>query len=43
MQMISRRERFDPPEAAIFNATREYDMAVDQFLRTTNAAKLIRT
>ena len=29
MQMISRRERFDAPEAAIFNATREHDMAVD--------------
>src|SRR5436189_5221695 len=29
MKMISRRERFDAPEAAIFNPTREHDMAVD--------------
>ena len=29
MQMISRRERFGAPEAAIFNATREHDMAID--------------
>src|SRR5438105_2172169 len=29
MQMISRRECFDAPEAAIFNATSEHDMAVD--------------
>jgi hypothetical protein len=30
MQMISPRERFDAPEAAIFNATSEHDMAVDR-------------
>src|SRR5947207_14196386 len=29
MQMISRRERFDAPEAEIFNATSGHDMAVD--------------
>src|ERR1044071_6275546 len=29
MQMISRRERFDPPEAAILHPTSEHDMAVD--------------
>src|SRR2546423_15244033 len=28
MQMISRREGFDAPEAAILNSTRENDMAV---------------
>lgn len=39
MQVILRREGFDPPEAGIFQATRKHDMAVNPFLSNDERGK----